>query len=179
MKSIRFVTGVSVFLAAAALSAANGAWAQKKYTISRAPSSSGQYLQQHAIDVDDAPGHQVRVYEIRNTYPEKDFAFAGVRVKESLVRGMSDYVHYSGPFTNYTVYTLDDGSKVFSRGTGTSQGVPNPDGSLVVKFSFVENFIGGTGKFKGMRGQLTGTGERAPVAKTLTVQSQGEYWIEE
>ena len=40
-------------------------------------------------------------------------------------------------------------------------------------------FLGGTGKFKGMRGQVTGSGERAPVAKTLTSQSSGEYWIEE
>jgi hypothetical protein len=179
MRTIGFVSAVGAFFLAATLLGQGTAWAQKKYTISRAPSSSGQYLQQHAIDVDDAPGHQVRVYEIRNTYPEKDFAFAGVQVKESLVRGMSDYVNFSGPFTTYTVYTLEDGSKVFSRGTGTSQGVTNPDGSLVVKFSFVENFLGGTGKFKSMRGQVTGSGERAPVAKTLTVQSRGEYWMEE
>ena len=56
----------------------------------------------------------MRVYEIRNTYPEKDFAFSGVLVKESLVRGMSDYVNFSGPFTTYTVYTLEDGNKVFA-----------------------------------------------------------------
>jgi hypothetical protein len=179
MTTVRFSTLVGACLLAAALCTTSSAWAQKKYTISRAPSSSGQYLQQHAIDVEDSPGHQVRVYEIRNSYPEKDFAFAGVLVKESLVRGMSDYINYSGPFTNYTVYTLEDGNKVFSRGTGTSQSSTKADGTQVVKFSFVENFLGGTGKFKGMRGQVTGSGERAPVAKTLTSQSSGEYWIEE
>ena len=179
MTTIRFTTLVCAFLLATTLCSTGSAWAQTKYTIARAPSSAGQYLQQHAIDVEDSPGHQVRVYEIRNTYPDKDFAFAGVLVKESLVRGMSDYVNFSGPFTNYTVYTLEDGNKVFSRGTGTSQSVTKPDGTQVVKFSFVENFLGGTGKFKGMRGQVTGSGERAPVAKTLTSQSSGEYWIEE
>jgi len=179
MTTIRFTTLVCSFLLAAALCATSTAWAQKKYTISRAPSSTSQYLQQHAIDVDDSPGHQVRVYEIRNSFPEKDFAFAGVLVKESLVRGMSDYINFSGPFTSYTVYTLEDGNKVFSRGTGTSQSATNADGSRAIKFSFVENFIGGTGKFKGIRGQVVGSGERAPVAKSLTVQSSGEYWIEE
>ena len=103
MTTVRFSTLVGACLLAAALCTTSSAWAQKKYTISRAPSSSGQYLQQHAIDVEDSPGHQVRVYEIRNSYPEKDFAFAGVLVKESLVRGMSDYINYSGPFTTYTV----------------------------------------------------------------------------
>jgi hypothetical protein len=177
MTRLTYLICTSLF--AVTLCAANIAWAQKKYTISRAPSSTGQYLQQHAIDVEDSPGHQVRVYEIRNTYPDKDLSFAEVPVKESLVRGMSDYVNFSGPFTTYTVYTLEDGSKVFSRGTGTSQSSTKADGTQVVKFSFVENFLGGTGRFKGIRGQVTGSGERAPVAKTLTSQSSGEYWIDE
>jgi len=179
MTTIRLTTLVGAFLLAAALCAANTAWAQKKYTITRAPSSTSQYLQQHAIDVDDSSGHQVRVYEIRNSYAEKDLAFGGVLVKESIARGMSDYINFSGPFTTYTVYTLEDGNKVFSRGTGTSQAMTKADGSQVVKFSFVENFTGGTGKFKGIHGQVTGGGERAPVAKTLTVQSSGEYWLDE
>ncbi|HTS51912.1 MAG TPA: hypothetical protein VMH26_01450 [Burkholderiales bacterium] len=175
----RFTNLIGAFLLAATLCAANTAWAQKKYTITRAPSSTSQYLQQHAIDVDDSPGHQVRVYEIRNSYSEKDFAFGGVLVKESISRGMSDYINFSGPFITYTVYTLEDGNKIFSRNTGTSQSMTKEDGSKVVKFSFVENFTGGTGKFKGIRGQIMGSGERAPVAKTLTVQSSGEYWLEE
>ena len=53
------------------------------------------------------------------------------------------------------------------------------DGNQVVKFSGAENFVGGTGRFKGIRGQLLISGERATVAKSLTVQSSGEYWIEE
>jgi hypothetical protein len=179
MKMIRLAAVVGALIGAMALCATSNAWAQKKYTITQAPASSSQYLQQHAIDVGDTTGHQVRVYEIRNDYPNKDLAFAEVPVKESLVRGMSDYVNFSGPFISYTVYTLEDGNKVFTRTTGTSQSATNADGSKVVKFSGVENFVGGTGKFKGIRGQLLVSGERAPVAKSLTVQSSGEYWVEE
>jgi hypothetical protein len=133
-------------------------------------------VQEHALDVDDRPGHQVRVYEIRSDYPQKDLAFAGVSVKQSLTHGMSDYINGSGPYTTYTVYTMQDGSKVFSRSAGATQ--TGADGGR--KFTFVENVVGGTGKFKGMRGQLRGSGERAREAKSLSQQQfSGEYWIEE
>ena len=179
MSIVRLTALVVTLVAANAVIATSNAWAQQKYTISRAPSSSTQYLQQHAIDVGDAPGHQVRVYEIRFDYPNKDLTFAGVTVKEAMVRGLSDYVNFSGPFTSYTVYTLEDGNKVFSRSTGTSLLTTGADGNRVVKFSGAENFVGGTGRFKGIRGQLLSSGERATVAKSLTIQSSGEYWIEE
>ena len=86
MSTTRIGTFVVMFAAASAFLATSPAYAQQKYRITRAPSSTTQYLQQHAIDVDDAPGHQVRVYEIRYDYPNKDLAFAGVTVKEALVR---------------------------------------------------------------------------------------------
>jgi len=179
MITIRFTTVASSVLFGVAFFATTAAWAQQKYTISRPPSSTSQYLQQHAIDVGDSSGHQVRVYEIRNSYPERDFSFAGVVVTESLSRGMSDYTNYGGPFVTYNVYILEDGNKIFSRNTGTSQSLTKPDGTQVVRFSYVENFTGGTGKFKGIHGQISGNGERAPVAKTLTVQWSGEYWLDE
>jgi hypothetical protein len=179
MSAIRLTALIVTLVGLSALFAATDSWAQKKYTISRATSGNSQYLQKHAIDVDDKPGHQVRVYEIHYDYPEKDLAFAGVAVKESLARSMSDYINFSGPFVAYTDYTLEDGNKVFSRLTGTAQSAANADGSRVVKFSFVEDFAGGTGEFKGIRGQVLGSGERAPIAKSVTQQSRGEYWIED
>jgi hypothetical protein len=96
-------------------------------------------------------------------------------VTQSLTRGSSDYVNGNGPFTTYSTYTLEDGNKVFSRSTGTTQA--EADGTR--KFTYVENYVGGTGKFRGIRGQLRGSGERAPGAKSLTQQSSGDYWLEE
>ncbi|MBX9965211.1 MAG: hypothetical protein K2Y35_19285 [Burkholderiales bacterium] len=149
--------------------------AQQKYSVTRPPTTTSQYLQEHAIDVDDIPGHQVRVYEIRYSFPARDLAFGGVFVKQSLTRGSSDYIGGNGPFTTYTVYTLEDGNRVFSRSTGTTQA--DPDGTR--HFTFVENYLGGTGKFKGIRGQMRGSGSRAPGAKSLEQQSAGEYWLDE
>ena len=78
------------------------------------------------------------------------------------------------------MYTLEDGSKVFSRSNGTSQKSKADGGGEVLKFSYVENFVGGTGQFKAIRGQITGGGERDLVAKSVKQQSmKGEYWIEE
>ena len=177
MRGIRFAATVRLVILASALyaTATATAGAEKKYTFDDSPVTNSQYVQEHAVDVGDSPGHQVRVYEIKYEYPNKDFVLAGVRVVESYVRGMSDYTNWSGPFTTYTVYTMEDGSKVFCRATGTTQ--TEADGTR--RFTFVQSFVGGTGKFKGIRGQLRGSGERVGAAKTLTSHSQGEYWIEE
>lgn len=174
-------TSLAMFATLSILFAVPTSWAQQKYTITEGPKSKSQYVKEHIIDVGDRPGHQLRVYEIRIEYPAKDLDFAGVKVKESHVRGMSDYTNWSGPFTTYIVYTLEDGSQIFSRTTGTSQTTMNPDGSRgAVKYSFVENFVGGTKRFKGIRGQQNGSGARAAGANSLSQQqATGEYWIEE
>lgn len=177
--AIRFIAAVIAIAGPFAALTATDACAQQKYSLSRAPSSTSSYPRQQALDVGDVPGHQVRVYQLHFDYPEHDLAFAGVLVKESEVYGFSDYTNFSGPFSNYQVYALEDGNKVFSHTTGTSQVTTKPDGNRVVKYSYVENFTGGTGKFKGIRGQVTGSGERGLVAKSVTQESHGEYWIEE
>jgi hypothetical protein len=174
---VNTLIGASMLVLAASYS--NMGFAQTKYSITKTPDSKGEYLQQHAIDIDDVPGHQVRVFETRTTFPSKDFAFAGVSVKESLSRGMSDYINFSGPYINYTVYMLEDGNKIFGRAAGSSQSESQPDGTQIIKFSFTENFVGGTGKFKGIHGQVRGSGERVPGGKSASYQLSGDYWLDE
>src|SRR5262245_2937157 len=110
MRTSRLIPVAMTFVVAIIFLSSTDARAQKKYSRSEAPASNGEYLQEHAIDVDDRPGHQVRVYEIKYEYPKKDLAFAGVLVKQSMTRGMSDYVNWSGSFVTYTVYAMEDGS---------------------------------------------------------------------
>ena len=164
----------------AVLLAASTGWAQQKYSTTEGVKSESKYLQEHIIDVGDRPGHQLRVYELRNTYPANDLEFAGVKVTESHVRGVSDYTNWSGSFTTYTVYSLEDGSQIFSRGTGTTQSKVGGDGKRQsFKYSFVDTFVGGTKGFRGIRGQQTGSGAREAGANSLSQQqSVGEYWIE-
>lgn len=173
-------TSLMVFAALSMLLALPTAWAQQKYTITEGPKSKSEYVKEQIIEAGDRPGHQLRIYEIHVTYPANDFDFAGVKVKESNVRGMSDYTNWNGSFTTYTVYSLVDGSEIYSRGTGTTQSTMGAEGKRVAfKFSFVETFLGGTKGFKGIRGQQAGGGERAPGANSITQYSTGEYWIDQ
>ena len=154
-------------------------WAQQKHTVNDANSKS-HYVQEHIINVADQPGHQIRVYEIAYEYPDKDLEFDGVKVKSNVTHGMSDYINLNGAFTTYVVYSMEDGSEIHSRTTGTTQTMWGTDGKQAArKYSFVEHFVGGTKRFKGIRGQVTGSGERAPGANSLTESSSGEYWIEQ
>ena len=153
---------------------ASAAWSQQKYTLKQWDSEGG-YVEERAIDAGDFPGHQVRIYQLKYRYPKKDLVFLGVQVTESVTTGISDYTNWSGQFTTYSVYTLEDGTKVFAKGGGSTQSEP----SGARKFSYVDNFLGGTGRFRGIRGQVRGSGERAAGAKSITETSSGEYWIEE
>lgn len=59
----------------------------------------------------------------------------------------------SGAFTAYNVFTMVDGNKVFVRLTGTTKS----EGARGNRSISSENFVGGTGKFKGIRGQMRNT----------------------
>lgn len=165
---------VAVLLGVSAFATSSEGWSQQKFPLKETDSEGG-YVQEHPIDAGDIPGHQVRTYQLKFSYPKKDLVFLGVPVKESFVAGISDYINGNGPFTTYDVFILEDGNKIYARGTGTTQSEANG----ARKFSYVDNFTGGTGKFKGIRGQLRGSGERAAGSKVLTESDSGEYWIEE
>jgi len=157
-----------------ALAASSAAWSQQKYPLKQWDSEGG-YVEERAIDAGDFPGHQVRIYQLKYKYPKKDLVFVGVPVIESMTTGISDYTNWSGQFTTYSVFTLEDGNKVFTKGGGNNQS----EAGGARKFAYVDNFVGGTGRFRGIRGQVRGGGERAAGAKSITVTSSGEYWIEE
>ena len=111
---VSVVFGVSAFVLSSAV------WSQQKFPLKQSDTEGG-YVEERTIDVGDAPGHQVRIYQLKYKYPKKDLMFLGVAVKESFTSGISDYTNGSGQFTNYSVYVLEDGNKIFSRGGGSTQ----------------------------------------------------------
>jgi hypothetical protein len=131
------------------------------------------------IDVGDVPGHVVRVFELHGDYKNIDLSYGGAKAKEGWVRGNSDYTNGTGTASNYGIILLEDGNMLFTKEAVLGQATPNPDGSKALEYSFVDTFVGGTGKFKGIRGQLRGNSVRIPGAKTLTTDVTGEYWLEE
>jgi hypothetical protein len=160
--------------------ATSDAWSQQKQSVSfSVPAGAARYTQEHLIDVGDVPGHQVRVFEIHTDYQNANLSFDGVKVKEAWVRGASDYTNGNGTAANYTVWVLEDGNKLFSRDAVVGHASVAADGSKVLKYSAINTFVGGTGKFLGIKGQLRVNSIRVPGAKTITTEANGEYWIEQ
>jgi len=158
--------------------ACTNAWAQEKQKYSfKTPAGVAKYGEQHAIDVGDVPGHQLRVYETHATYTGEAPVYDGVKVKEAWTRGMSDYTDGSGRSNSYGISILENGDKIFTRTELTTQTAVAADRTKTTKAYSVTTLIGGTGKFKGIHGTLRGITDTdfKNLAGTVT---EGEYWIE-
>jgi hypothetical protein len=159
--------------------AAGGAAAQErqKYSFKQPSDAVAKYTQQLAIDVGDVAGHQVRVAETHTTYATDAPVYQGVKVKEGWVRVLSDYIEGSGHFTGYSVGFLENGDKIFGHLEGITKTTIASDGAKTTKTDTVTTLIGGTGKFRGIRGTIRG--QALTDFKTTTGGiSEGEYWIE-
>jgi hypothetical protein len=90
------------------------------------PATGTTYTQQHAIDIGDVPGHQVRIVELHRTYPaDTKPNCEGLKRKEEWIRGFSDYVDRNGPSWGYAAIVLENGDKIFYQYSGTSQTAAN------------------------------------------------------
>ena len=154
-------------------------WAQEKGKISyKWHAKNAKYTRQHVIDVEDVPGHQIRIYDLQVSWPNNPPAFAGTPVKEEGIRAYSDYIDLNGRSSGYCHYDLENGDKIFGRLEGTSQTTVNSDGSKKSTFTAVITFTGGTGKFRGIRGVARYVANFDPKASLNEGQVDGEYWME-
>src|SRR5437868_5814283 len=81
-----FVSTTAILLLVATASVAEEA-SQVSFPAS---AENTQYTQQHVIEVDDVPGHQIRVYAMRRTFPKDPPIIGGLALKEQLSRGLTD-----------------------------------------------------------------------------------------
>jgi hypothetical protein len=155
-------------------------WAQQKRQISfKNFGENTKYTEQHAINVGDVPGHQVRIFEIHFTYPKDPPVFDGVRVVESWSHGYSDYIDVNGRHWGYITYVLENGDKIFARNDGSSQTIVDPDGAKKSTATGVTTLIGGTGKVRGIQGTLRYITIFDPKAGLNEGKTEGMYWIEQ
>jgi hypothetical protein len=153
--------------------------AQERCKVSEGPEAAkSTYTQQHALDVGDVPGHQVRIFEIHRTYPNDKPNCEGLKRTESWERGYSNYVDWNGPVTTFGVTVLENGDKVFTQAVGTSQTTIGPDGTKNSTFTGVTRYTGGTGKYKGIRGFVRVSTKFDPEKNVNLPQVEGEYWLE-
>jgi hypothetical protein len=152
-----------------------GATAQQKQRVSfKSAAENSKYTQQHAIDVGDIPGHQVRVYEIQRTYPSNPPMINGVKLTESWTRATSDYIDGSGSGNNYTVYMLENGDKFFVHSTLVAQS----SGSGKLTATNAGPITGGTGKLSGIKGTVQSITHAEPKAGVNESQTDIDYSIE-
>ena len=153
--------------------------AQEKHKYSfGAPPGASVYTQQHAIDVGDVPGHQVRIFEIRAKYTNDAPVYAGVKVVEGWTRASSDLTNGSGRSSGYGISIFENGDKIFSRFETLVHTVVDADGSRKSSYTTVTTLTGGTGKFSTIRGTLRGAGSTDFRTGLSGVKTEGEYWFE-
>ena len=132
-----------------------------------------KYTQQHAIDVEDVPGHILRVYEIHRTHPNNPPVINRVALKEQFTRGTSDQTDNNGVSINHSTYVLVNGDKFFTRGTTVAQN----NGPGKSSNSSTAYIVGGTGKVGGIQGVTRGKAASEPKAGINENQTEIEYWF--
>lgn len=155
--------------------------AQQKYTYTQsvAPQAS-KYVQDHSIEVDDVPGHKVRVVEITRSYTKDHPVVAGLKVVETVFRGATDYVNGNGPGFGYDTWTMENGDKVFLESKFMSFTEATSKGFRKGTSHATNIILGGTGKLSGIRGTVISTTEfnTDPQEGYNRPTSKGEYWFD-
>ncbi len=160
------------------------AWAQQKHPVSiTGEGATGRYVQQYIIDVDDVPGHQIRINEIQRKYdPDKQPVFEGERIIETWSRSLTNYTNGIGPvLAAYNTWITDKGNKRFIEAVGTSESQITETGSKRGTYHGTGRFVGGTGRFSKIRGTLVDVSkfDTDPKVGFNTIDSHGEYWFQE
>lgn len=173
----RLLSAIPIGIALAMFTIAN-AGAQQHCKMSWEPPANTKYTQQHAIDVGDIPGHQVRIFEIHVVYENDKPNCEGLKRSEAWARGYSDYVDRNGRNWGYSVTTLENGDKIFSEFSGTAQTVVGPDGSKQSTSVGIERWTGGTGKYQAVRGIERTHSAFDPDKGVNQTTAEVEYWFE-
>ena|SRR5262249_15364236 len=161
----------------------NAGWGQQKQPISISGEGvKSRWVQQHIIDVDDVPGHQIRNYEIQRTYSaDSGLVVDGEHIVESWTRGFSNYTNGIGPAWSYTTWITEKGNKIFIESAGTSDTKPTETGSKRGTYHGTSRLISGTGRFAKVRGLLVDMAKFDTDPKTAynVLETHGEYWFEQ
>ena len=160
--------------AALTLAAAPVASAQEKQKVSYKITAEGaKYPQRHTLEVGDAPGHTVGLFEIQRTFKANAPVVNGMKVKEIWTRGYSDYRDNNGPSYNYSVYVMENGDKFFTKAMTVGQA--NAAGRRST--TSVGEITGGTGKLVNLRGTFRANGASEGKVGFNETQAELEYWF--
>jgi hypothetical protein len=143
------------------------------------PPATSRYTQRHAIPVPDVAGHEIVIYELQRTFGADAPKFLGVKLTENWSYGIADQINGVGATEGYTVWTLEDGSKLFSDFRGSVFGELTDTGFRRGTYHGATRFTGGTGRFAQLRGTLTDDIEyyTDPKVGFNRPVTHGQYWL--
>ncbi len=104
------------------------------------------------LQVGDVPDHIIGLYDQTGLA-----SFDTGEVASIAQKGTLDYIKGSGTIQGYAITTYEDGSTTSSKWQGTTRPDPGGKGSL---FETTWNYTHGTGRFAGIQGGGTSTGQR-------------------
>jgi hypothetical protein len=162
---MRFRT-VLASLAALALAATAGAQTKISGTI-----LCGKADPQHGIEVGDKPGHSLGISKESCTW-SKPMEIAGAHSKEGYSVSSDETTVNKSSGSGFHVSTMDNGDKFHVRFYGSAALKDGAPQTAQGKW----NFIGGTGKLKGINGQGTYKG-KGNADGSVTYEVEGEYQL--
>jgi hypothetical protein len=107
----------------------------------------------------DVPNHEIaqRVYSYEISSPDADF-----NGFKSTNYGQSDDVAGTGTHRGYSVWPLKNGDTVYIKYEGNHKTIVKDGGAWETPFEGRFEFVGGTGKYKGIKGASTYKGKVTP-----------------
>ena len=161
------------FLCLALVLPAGSAVAQQKQHVSYKTSAANtKYAQQLNVDAGDAPGHIVRVWDLTRNHRENPPIINGIKLVEETARGITDVIDGNGTATFYSVFTMENGDKIFARSVQASTG----DSGTITAIA-AGPITGGTGKFEQIHGVVKFAVKFNVTSGFNEGQADIDYWI--
>ena len=179
-----FIRAISAVFIVPLLAAPGAAQEHCKWSSDGNAGNVTSYPQQLNIDVGDAPGHIVGVFEIHSVAgPNAKPNCEGLKDKESWIHGYRDYRDRNGHTWGYTVTILENGDKIYQENSGTTETTVAADGSAKTTTNSVSTWTGGTGRYQTVRGierdhVLVDWAKGKSKPTGIHTSADGEYWFE-
>jgi hypothetical protein len=169
-----FVLAAALLAMATVLPTGDTVAQRKQQTVFKVDPANAKYTQQYVINVGDVPGHQVRLFEVRRTYPSNPPVINGMKIVESWTRGVSDYIDNNGPAVVYHIFVAENGDKFFVQSSTVATQVP---GTTKFTGTTVGPITGGTGNFAGIQGLVRVSISADPASGANETEVGIEYWF--
>ena len=143
-----------------------------KQCISKRSTETGEskYTEQHSIET-NISGHKLRIFTLVVNPKSSKKNCDGLKVKESVFWGMSNYVNKNGNVNGNWLTTYDDGSTMYGTFTGNSQTPQDTSQDSISVGSSIIN--GGTGIYS----NVTGYGTQKTIFNPEKNYSSGEITL--